>query len=68
MKFTTEFGVVTVSDPYFNYSLMEKAIDLTLTPPDLDGWGVSCSVPSDTEINQQKADKWASEAICLLKD
>ncbi len=67
-KFTTEFGVVSVSKPYFNYTIMEEVVDLMLIPPDLDGWGVSWSAPPDTQMNQQKAQEWASEAIRMLKD
>ncbi|MCG9778711.1 hypothetical protein [Photobacterium damselae] len=68
MRFTTEFGEVTTSIPYFNFQSPKKVIDITLTPPDLDGWGVTCSVPADTEINQQVCEQWASQAIQLIKD
>ena len=69
MKITTKHGVVTVKEPFFSWLSLCEVIELTLTPPNLDGWAVSKEIKvSDMscEITKQFLEQWADEAITLI--
>lgn len=67
-RFETKFGTVRVGEPYWHIDYPVQVVDLTLTPPELDGWGVSCDVSARQEITQEFVEGWASVAIKLIKD
>ncbi|MBY3789539.1 hypothetical protein HPQ32_14015 [Photobacterium carnosum] len=73
----TPHGPVVIKYNQYDFLIDAMAVNLTLTPPDLFGWGVSQSIPInkiDTDVDQLNGEltlefigKWADNAIGKLR-
>ncbi|SKA52836.1 hypothetical protein [Photobacterium toruni] len=75
----TPHGTVVVKYNQYDFLIDAMSVNLTLTPSDLFGWGVSQSIPInnidvDTDMNQSSGEltlefigKWANNAIVKLR-
>lgn len=65
-EYTTSHGIVKVSDVYFSKALLRKARNLTLTPENNDGWGVSKEFDASKKLSRKIVEKFAAKAIGYL--
>lgn len=63
--FDTKFGLVRLSEPY--QRINGKTVSLTLLIDGTSGWGISQDIYFKEDIDFD-VEKWASEAIKLVKD
>ncbi len=65
-QFVTSHGLVEVSEVYFSKVLLCKVHNLTITPKNNEGWGVSKEFDANEELNLSLAEGFASKAMEYL--